>query len=63
MSENDNDLIGETDARVWAQRFVQRVADNPAIATDEGTMLAWFSSAILAGYDAAAAAARDAVAT
>lgn len=58
----DNDLIGQTDAKLWAERFVLRVTKNPAIATDEGTMLAWFSSAILAGYDAAAKTARKAVA-
>jgi hypothetical protein len=47
----DNDLIGEFSATVWAQRFVQRVTENPSIATDEGTMTAWFAGAIMAGYD------------
>jgi hypothetical protein len=50
-TENDLDLIGNPDALVWAKRFVQRVTDKPEIATDEGTMLAWFASAIMAGYD------------
>lgn len=50
---NDNDLIGEFDAQVWAERFVKRVGTKPTIATDEGTMLAWFSGAIMAGYDEA----------
>lgn len=48
---SDNDLIGEFDAMKWAERFVQRVTANPSIATDEGTMLAWFAGAIMAGYD------------
>lgn len=51
MSDNDNDLIGEFDAMVWTERFVKRVTATPTIATDEGTMLAWFSCAIMAGYD------------
>lgn len=55
MSANDNDLIGEFDASVWAERFVERVTENPSIATDFGTMLTWFSCAIMAGYDYAAA--------
>lgn len=36
---------------MWAERFVKRVGDNPAIATSEGAMLAWFSGAIMSGYD------------
>ena len=44
-------LIGEVDARVWAKTFVKTVATNPLIPTDEDTMLAWFASAIMAGYD------------
>lgn len=50
-SENDNDLLGEFNALTWAERFVQRVKENPSIATDEGAMLAWFSGAIMSGYD------------
>lgn len=49
--ENDNDLIGETDAMIWAERFVKRVKEKPSIATDEGTMLAWFAGAIESGRD------------
>lgn len=49
--QQDNDLTGEPDARLWAKRFVQRYGENPAIASDEATMLAWFSGAIMAGYD------------
>lgn len=39
------------DARVWAKAFVEHVTHNPAIATDEATMLSWFSSALMRGYD------------
>jgi len=47
----DNDLLSTFEAKVWAERFVQRVTENPAIATDEGTMLAWFAGAIMTGWD------------
>jgi hypothetical protein len=42
-----------TDAQVWAEEFISRIKDNPEIATDEGTMIAWFANAIMAGYDEA----------
>lgn len=48
---NDNDLFSTMDAHAWANRFVERVAENPDIATDVGTMLAWFAGAIMTGYD------------
>lgn len=48
---NDNDLIGEFDAMKWAERFVNAAKGNPEIPYDEGTMLTWFSCAIMAGYD------------
>ncbi len=44
-------LIGEFDARKWAATFVAAVREIPEIATDEEAMLAWFSSAIMAGFD------------
>jgi hypothetical protein len=47
----DNDLLSTFDARIWAERFVRRVTDDPTIATDEGAMLAWFAGAIMTGYD------------
>jgi hypothetical protein len=50
---SDNDLVGEFDANVWAERFVQRVEEKPEIARDVGTMRAWFANAIMAGYDRA----------
>jgi hypothetical protein len=39
------------DAQVWACQWMKHIAENPGIATDEGTMLAWFANAIMAGYD------------
>jgi hypothetical protein len=44
-------LIGEFDARIWAARFVEAVQRTPQLTTDEETMVAWFASAIMAGYD------------
>jgi len=44
-------LVGETDAQVWAREFVKIVRENPSIPTDEGTMIGWFANAIMAGYD------------
>lgn len=41
------------DAQVWTQEWLKTVADKPDIATDEGTMIAWFANAIMAGYDTA----------
>lgn len=41
------------DARDWAKEFVEMVKKNPSIATDEGTMLAWFSGSLMSGYDTA----------
>lgn len=39
------------DATVWAEAFVAHVEKDPAIATDEGTMIAWFATAIMRGWD------------
>lgn len=39
------------DAREWAKAFVQHVKENPSIATDEATMIGWFSNALMRGYD------------
>ena len=44
-------LIGNSDAKVWAEEFVKVVNLKPTIATDEGTMIGWFANAIMAGYD------------
>ena len=51
MSDNKNKLIGEFDAKVWAEDFVKMVKENPDIATDEETMIGWFANAIMVGYD------------
>lgn len=48
-AENDNDLFATTDAAVWADRFVKRAHENPALATNSGAMLAWFAGAIETG--------------
>lgn len=51
MSATEMDLVGNTDAQRWAQEFVRMAEANPAIPTDEGTMIGWFANAIMAGYD------------
>lgn len=51
MDEIAYSLSGCTDAQVWAREFVKLVNKNPSIATDEGTMLTWFATAIMSGYD------------
>lgn len=45
------DFSESFDARDWAKAFVEHVTANPAIAADEGTMLAWFANALMRGYD------------
>jgi len=47
----DKKLIGNADAKIWAEEFVKMVKKKPSIATDEGTMIGWFANAIMAGYD------------
>ncbi len=39
------------DGRDWAEAFVEKVKVNPNIATDEGTMLAWFCGSLMRGFD------------
>ena len=46
------DLVGCTDAQVWAKEWLKIITENPTIPTDEGTMIGWFANAIMAGYDA-----------
>lgn len=48
-----SNLSHNTDAQDWATEFVNAVRENPDIATDEGTMIAWFANAIMAGHDEA----------
>ena len=50
---NKNYLLEEFDARVWAKEFVNTVKENPSIPIDVDFMLAWFSCAIMTGYDKA----------
>ena len=39
------------DAQTWAKEFIRHVQERPEIASDEGTMIAWFANAIMVGYD------------
>ena len=41
------------DGQTWAKEFIRHVHERPEIATDEGTMIAWFANAIMVGYDRA----------
>lgn len=45
-------LVGETDARMWAKAWLETISKHPSVPTDEGTMIGWFSNAIMSGYDA-----------
>lgn len=47
----DTDFTQSFDGKVWAEAFVRHVKANPGIATDEGTMLAWFCNALMRGWD------------
>lgn len=44
--------LGELDAAVWVEEFLEAIHHNPAIAQDEGALLAWFAGAIETGRDA-----------
>jgi len=45
-------ILNDTfDAQIWAQEWIKAIEEKPEIPTDEGTMLAWFANAIMAGYD------------
>ena len=44
-----NDTI---DATIWTKEWMKTIKEHPEIPTDEGTMIAWFANAIMAGYDA-----------
>ncbi len=39
------------DAKIWTQEWLKTIKKKPSIPTDEGTMIAWFANAIMAGYD------------
>lgn len=51
MLEMSEEFTQSFDARDWARAFVEYVRINPAIATDEGTMITWFANALMRGYD------------
>lgn len=46
------DLSWTTDARAWAKEWAKVIAEHPGVPYDEGTMITWFSHAIMTGYDA-----------
>lgn len=47
----EHEALKSFDAQVWAREFIKVVSQKPEIATDEGTMIAWFSNALMRGYD------------
>lgn len=47
----DIDLVGVTDAEVWATKWLEVIKAHPEIPTDKGTMIGWFANAIAAGQD------------
>ena len=49
--DSNNALVGEFDAQRWAEGWMVVMAEKPEIAHDEGAMLAWFATALMAGYD------------
>lgn len=52
ISEFDaNRLIGEFDAGVWAEVWLETIKAHPGVPTDEGAMLGWFANALMSGYD------------
>jgi hypothetical protein len=57
-TDDHNRLIGCIDAQEWAREFVK--TDHLLhVGQDEGAMLAWFSAAIMSGYDAGQKAERE----
>jgi hypothetical protein len=46
------DLTGNLDARAWAKDWAKTIAECRGVPYDEGTMITWFSHAIMTGYDA-----------
>ena len=53
---NLNDTM---DALVWTEEWMKTIKEHPEIPTDDGTMIAWFANAIMAGYDKGFAAAEN----
>ena len=44
-------LYKSFDARVWAKAFIEAYVHDSGIATDQGAMTAWFTGALMRGYD------------
>ncbi len=53
---NLNDTM---DAVVWTDEWMKTIEKHPEIPTDCGAMFAWFSNAIMAGYDQGRKAGED----
>jgi len=51
MTTGETKLIGNINAKEWAEEFVRIITKNPNIPFDEATMITWFANAIMAGYD------------
>lgn len=47
---SNRSMIAEFDAREWVKEFSETFPEGTT-RPDDGTMLAWFSNAIMAGYD------------
>jgi len=51
MEDKQKELIGNLDAKFWAEEFIKRAKEDPSFAIDEGNMIGWFANAIMTGYD------------
>ena len=47
----DTEWSRNLDARIWVEEWLKTIKKHPKIPHDPGTMLGWFSNAIMAGYD------------
>ena len=45
------DRMKSFDTEIWAKEFVEMHKTNTGIASDESTMIAWFASALMRGYE------------
>jgi hypothetical protein len=53
---NLNDTM---DASIWTDEWMKTIKEHPEIPQDWGTMIGWFSNAIMAGYDKGRKAGED----
>ena len=53
MAVKKGDFPHTTDARIWAQEWLETIQEHPDIPNDEGFMIGWFANAIMAGWDTA----------